>query len=102
MKTLKEMSIKTSVLSNADPRIRSSASAAVSLHIDPSAVRTLDALGILRLLTYPPTLSWEVEQSKPDPEIFRVACRACEVEPGDGVIMLGDELKAYVDISSTR
>jgi FMN phosphatase YigB (HAD superfamily) len=57
-------------------------------------VKTLESLKILPLLTAPPTLSWDVEVSKPDPEIFRRACKLCGEEPAEGVIMVGDELKA--------
>lgn len=60
---------------------------------DPTA---LEALSILPLLSHPPTLSWDVEASKPDPTIFRRACEACGEASGEGVIMVGDELKAYV------
>lgn len=70
--------VKTSVVSNADPRI----------------LQTLDALGISPLLTYKPTLSWDVEASKPDKRIYAAACKACGEEMGEGVFMVGDELKA--------
>ncbi|ORY21152.1 hypothetical protein BCR39DRAFT_591651 [Naematelia encephala] len=73
------MGIKTSIISNADPRI----------------LKTLSSLGILELLTHAPTLSWDVEASKPDSRIFQAACKACDVvDIGQGVIMVGDELKA--------
>lgn len=72
--------VKTSVVSNADPRI----------------LITLDALGISPLLTCKPTLSWDVEASKPDKRIYEAACRACGEEVGEGVLMVGDELEAYV------
>ena len=88
------MGVKTSVVSNADPRIRTCNRNRP--YIQYFTVRTLGALSILSLLTYPPTLSWDIERSKPGPEIFQAACRACEVESGQGVIMVGDELKAYV------
>lgn len=75
---MRELGIKTSVVSNADPRIN----------------LTLTALGIEELLTFPPTLSWDVEASKPDREIFARACAACGEAVGEGVIMVGDELEA--------
>ncbi|WWC72793.1 uncharacterized protein I206_106757 [Kwoniella pini CBS 10737] len=78
LKELRRLEIKTSIISNADPRI----------------LKTLDSLDILPLLTYPPTLSWDVEHAKPSPEIYNAACAACEASPGEGVIMVGDELKA--------
>ena len=59
-------------------------------------MKTLDSLDILPLLTYPPTLSWDVEISKPDARIFEHACKACEEVMGEGVLMVGDELKASV------
>jgi len=59
-------------------------------------VKTLEALGILPLLSYPPVLSWDVEAAKPSSEIFHRACEVCEEEPDQGVMMVGDELKAYV------
>jgi FMN phosphatase YigB (HAD superfamily) len=46
------------------------------------------------MLSYPPTLSWDVEVAKPDPGIFSAACHACNEVPGEGVLMVGDELKA--------
>jgi hypothetical protein len=61
-------------------------------------VKTLEALGILPLLSHPPILSWDVEAAKPSSEIFEQACEVCEEEPGQGVMMVGDELKAYVPI----
>ncbi|OCF35974.1 hypothetical protein I317_00497 [Kwoniella heveanensis CBS 569] len=76
--TLKDLGIKTSVVSNADPRI----------------LKTLSSLDILPHLTHPPTLSWDVEAAKPSSRIFEAACRACGEVPGEGVIMVGDELKA--------
>nr|XP_019050909.1 hypothetical protein I302_01352 [Kwoniella bestiolae CBS 10118]OCF29839.1 hypothetical protein I302_01352 [Kwoniella bestiolae CBS 10118] len=78
LKALREMGIKTSIISNADPRI----------------LKTLDSLKILPLLTYQPTLSWDVEFAKPAKEIYLAACKACQEEPGEGIIMVGDELKA--------
>ncbi|WWC65006.1 uncharacterized protein I303_107620 [Kwoniella dejecticola CBS 10117] len=78
LKDLRQMGVKTSIISNADPRI----------------LKTLDSLDILPLLTYPPTLSWDVEHAKPAAEIYKAACRKCEADPGEGVIMVGDELKA--------
>ncbi|WVQ63476.1 uncharacterized protein L199_001629 [Kwoniella botswanensis] len=75
---LRELGIKTSIISNADPRI----------------LKTLDSLKILSQLTYPPTLSWDVEYAKPSKEIYLSACEVCDEEPGEGVIMVGDELKA--------
>jgi FMN phosphatase YigB (HAD superfamily) len=61
-------------------------------------VKTLEALGILPLLSYPPVLSWDVEAAKPSSELFDRACEVCEEEPSQGVMMVGDELKAYVPI----
>ncbi|WOO82565.1 Haloacid dehalogenase-like hydrolase domain-containing protein 3 [Vanrija pseudolonga] len=78
LRGLRELGIKTSVVSNADPRIN----------------LTLTALGIEDLLSFPPTLSWDVEASKPDREIFARACDACGEAMGEGVIMVGDELEA--------
>ncbi|KAL1408668.1 hypothetical protein Q8F55_005481 [Vanrija albida] len=78
LRGLRELGIKTSVVSNADPRI----------------LLTLTALGIEDLLAFPPTLSWDVEASKPDREIFARACAACGEDMGEGVLMVGDELEA--------
>ncbi|KAK4689654.1 hypothetical protein P7C73_g447, partial [Tremellales sp. Uapishka_1] len=78
LEELKRLGIKTSVVSNADPRI----------------LRTLEALHILPLLSHSPTLSWDVEVAKPSREIFQAACQACDEEMGEGVLMVGDELKA--------
>ncbi|ORX40875.1 HAD-like domain-containing protein [Kockovaella imperatae] len=75
---LRRKGVKVSLVSNADPRI----------------LKTLDALSITHLLSYPPTLSWDVELSKPDPAIFQKACESCGESVGEGVIMVGDELKA--------
>jgi hypothetical protein len=63
-------------------------------HAD-EVVKTLEALHVLPLLSYPPVLSWDVEASKPSSEIFKRACELCEEQPGQGVIMIGDELRAY-------
>lgn len=78
MKSLRALNVKTSVVSNADPRI----------------LLTLDALQIAPLLTCPPTLSWDVEVSKPSAEIYKAACAACGEVPGEGVMMVGDEIEA--------
>jgi FMN phosphatase YigB (HAD superfamily) len=94
VKELKALGIKTGVVSNADPRIRGSSMGPVADQI----VKTLEALGILPLLSYPPVLSWDVEAAKPSSEVFDRACEVCEEEPGQGVMMVGDELKAYVSI----
>jgi FMN phosphatase YigB (HAD superfamily) len=94
VKELKALGIKTGVVSNADPRIRGSSMGPVADQI----VKTLEALGILPLLSYPPILSWDVEAAKPSSEIFERACEVCEEEPGQRVMMIGDELKAYVPI----
>ena len=59
-----------------------------------TTVMTLHTLGLLERLTHKPTLSWDAEISKPDPRIFQGACKACEEESGEGVIMVGDELVA--------
>ena len=59
-------------------------------------VLTLEALGILPQLSFPPTLSWDVEHAKPDSRIYEAACKRCGEEPGEGVLMVGDELKACV------
>ncbi|KAI9637171.1 HAD-like domain-containing protein [Dioszegia hungarica] len=75
---LKAMGIKTSVVSNADPRI----------------LKTLDALHILPLLSYPPILSWDVENSKPDRRIYDHALESCGETDRKGVLMVGDELEA--------
>ncbi|KAK1923298.1 HAD-like domain-containing protein [Papiliotrema laurentii] len=75
---LGRLGVKVSVVSNADPRI---------LH-------TLSALDILPRLSHPPTLSWDVESSKPDRAIYDAACRLCQETPGLGVVMIGDELRA--------
>lgn len=56
----------------------------------------MSALDLTKFMSYPPTLSWNVEASKPDPKIYLRACEACGEEPGEGIIMVGDELKAYV------
>ncbi|WVQ86281.1 hypothetical protein IAT38_008449 [Cryptococcus sp. DSM 104549] len=78
LQALWDMGVKTSIVSNADPRI----------------LKTLDSLKILPLLSHSPTLSWDVEAAKPSPKIFQSACAACDETPGEGVIMVGDELKA--------
>jgi phosphoglycolate phosphatase-like HAD superfamily hydrolase len=65
-------------------------------------VKTLEALRILPLLSYPPVLSWDVEASKPSPEMFKRACELCEEQRGQGVIMVGDELKACVSSYVSR
>ncbi|GMK56478.1 hypothetical protein CspeluHIS016_0303180 [Cutaneotrichosporon spelunceum] len=75
---LRELGVKTSVVSNSDPRI----------------LRSLDALEITPYISCGPTLSWDVEAGKPDKRIYDAACFACGVEPGPGVIMVGDELEA--------
>jgi len=75
---LRELGVKISVVSNADPRI----------------LNTMKSLSILDLLSHPPTLSWDAEASKPSPLIFQKACVICQEEIGEGVIMVGDELKA--------
>jgi phosphoglycolate phosphatase-like HAD superfamily hydrolase len=59
-------------------------------------VKTLESLSISPLLSYPPTLSWDAEASKPDKGIYEYALGICEEEGGEGVIMVGDELKAKV------
>lgn len=64
------------------------------MSLSDEIVKTLDALSILPLLSYPPTLSWDVEVSKPSAEIYRQACQTCQEDIGDGLIMVGDELKA--------
>ncbi|WVO12698.1 hypothetical protein L204_100304 [Cryptococcus depauperatus] len=74
---LRRLGVKTSIVSNSDPRI----------------LKTLYSLNILPLLSHPPTLSWDAEAAKPSPIIFQKACEMCEEEVGDGVIMVGDELK---------
>jgi FMN phosphatase YigB (HAD superfamily) len=94
VKELKALGIKAGVVSNADPRICRSP---MGLNAD-QIVKTLEALGILPLLSYPPILSWDVEAAKPSSEIFEQACEVCEEEPGQAVMMVGDELKAYVPI----
>lgn len=63
-------------------------------------VKTLEALQILPLLSVPPTLSWDVEASKPDRRIYLSACRACGFEAEKGQIMVGDELEASVSSNS--
>lgn len=78
LKELKELEVKTSVVSNADPRI----------------LKTLDSLQILPLLTCSPTLSWDVEAAKPSVKIYEKACERCDEKVGEGIIMVGDELKA--------
>ncbi|WVQ95417.1 hypothetical protein IAU59_002514 [Kwoniella sp. CBS 9459] len=78
LKALRKLGVKTSVISNADPRI----------------LKTLSSLEILPLLSHPPTLSWDVEAAKPSQKIYEAACKACDEVPGEGVIMVGDELKA--------
>ncbi|WRT70923.1 uncharacterized protein IL334_007922 [Kwoniella shivajii] len=78
LQELRQMGVKTSITSNADPRI----------------LKTLSSLEILPLLSHPPTLSWDVESAKPSSRIFHAACKACEEDVGEGVIMIGDELKA--------
>lgn len=57
-------------------------------------MNTLAALQITPLLTCAPTLSWDVEAGKPSARIFEAACLACGEAPGEGVIMVGDELEA--------
>ena len=67
-------------------------------------MRTLSSLGILPLLSSPPTLSWDTATPKPEPNIFRTACASAGVpisdQNGQGVIMVGDELEAYVTTRS--
>ena len=63
-------------------------------HAQLTTVNTIRSLGILDKLSYPPTLSWDVELAKPDPGILLAACKACDEVPGEGVLMVGDELKA--------
>lgn len=62
--------------------------------LKPFSVNTMSALDLTEFMSYPPTLSWTVEASKPDPRIYLKACEACGEHPGEGVIMIGDELKA--------
>lgn len=57
-------------------------------------VKTLDSLQILPLLTCSPTLSWDVEAAKPSATIYEKSCERCEEKVGEGIIMVGDELKA--------
>jgi len=64
-------------------------------------VLTLEALGILPQLSFPPTLSWDVEHAKPDSRIYKAACKRCGEEPGEGVLMIGDELKACVTLGKS-
>ncbi|CAK9783202.1 HAD-like protein [Cutaneotrichosporon oleaginosum] len=78
LRGLRALGVPTSVVSNSDPRI----------------FLTLDALEIEPLITCGPTLSWDVEAAKPDRRIYEAACKACGVDPGPGVIMVGDELEA--------
>jgi FMN phosphatase YigB (HAD superfamily) len=54
----------------------------------------LSALKLDTFCTSPPTLSWDVEASKPDAAIFDAACKSAGEEVGEGVIMVGDELDA--------
>lgn len=75
---MRALGIKVSVVSNADPRI----------------LRTLSALQLTQFFTSPPTLSWDVEASKPDRAIYAAACKSAGEEMGEGVIMVGDELNA--------
>ncbi|BEJ13462.1 hypothetical protein CspHIS471_0306360 [Cutaneotrichosporon sp. HIS471] len=78
LRGLRELGVPTSVVSNSDPRI----------------LLSLDALEISEFISCGPTLSWDVEAQKPDKRIYEAACKACGVEPGPGVIMVGDELEA--------
>ncbi|BEI82632.1 hypothetical protein CcaverHIS002_0305000 [Cutaneotrichosporon cavernicola] len=78
LRGLRELGVPTSVVSNSDPRI----------------LLSLDALEISQFISCGPTLSWDVEAGKPDKRIYEAACKACGVEPGPGVIMVGDELEA--------
>ncbi|ODN77809.1 hypothetical protein L202_04932 [Cryptococcus amylolentus CBS 6039] len=78
LQALKAMGVKTGIVSNADPRI----------------LKTLRSLDILSHITNTPTLSWDVDASKPSLEIYQSACRMAGEELGEGVIMVGDELKA--------
>lgn len=57
-------------------------------------VKTLDSLQILPLLTCSPTLSWDVEAAKPSATIYEKACEISDEKVGEGIIMVGDELKA--------
>ncbi|TYJ57310.1 hypothetical protein B9479_002043 [Cryptococcus floricola] len=57
-------------------------------------VKTLRSLDILSHITNTPTLSWDVDASKPSLEIYQSACRMAGEELGEGVIMVGDELNA--------
>ena len=96
VKQLRDLGVKISVVSNADPRIREPSLDDVKHTPLKNAVRTLESLSILPLLSHPPILSWDVESSKPSSEIYQAACKACDEDPGEGVMMVGDELKAYV------
>ncbi|RXK39363.1 hypothetical protein M231_03315 [Tremella mesenterica] len=78
LKELRKSNVKISAVSNSDPRI----------------LKTLSSLQILPLLTHPPTLSYYTNCSKPDPEMYRIACASCDEIPGEGVLMVGDELEA--------
>ena len=91
---LRRKGVKVSLVSNADPRICELLPPEFSWSFAP--VKTLESLHILPLLSHPPTLSWDVEISKPDPRIFQTACEACDEQPAEGVIMVGDELEACV------
>lgn len=57
-------------------------------------MKTLDSLKILPLLSFPPTLSWDVEASKPDSAIYQLVLQSCNEQAGEGVMMVGDELVA--------
>ncbi|ODO05797.1 hypothetical protein I350_04858 [Cryptococcus amylolentus CBS 6273] len=85
LQALKAMGVKTGIVSNADPRIRKSSF---------FSIKTLRSLDILSHITNTPTLSWDVDASKPSLEIYQSACRMAGEELGEGVIMVGDELKA--------
>lgn len=86
---LKEMNVKTGVVSNADSRI----------------LRTFSALSITPLLTAPTTLSQCCGYEKPDERIFRLAVSRSAIdediaehggkgEVREDVIFVGDELEA--------
>lgn len=95
VRQLRALGVKTSVVSNADPRICQCPPFHSYFRAD-GTVKTLESLGILPMLTHPPTLSWDVEASKPSPLIYQAACKSCGEDAGDGIIMVGDELKACV------
>jgi hypothetical protein len=100
---LRDMDVRTGVISNADSRIRGQGSSLIPGNSTltfsaPPPVKTLGCLSITPLLTAPTTLSQCCGYEKPDERIFKLAVSRSGVGDGqdgmDGVIFVGDELEA--------